>query len=387
MQVALFLVVIFLQEDFMHALRPNRRPPQSTRVVEFLLRGLRSATTSEELRKDPQFRTNGMWTTAKIEHGQKLALFLNSAAPENFPTSTSCKNAIRKGLVHLNGVKAHNTDIVAEGDVIESFVRSQQSAFCGNFEQKVIDDPSAFKSRVVQVLWEDDHCAVIIKPQGMPVFRTKESSGSDDVNGNLPCLQSALPYSLTPVPTDSGLEPLRRPQAVHRLDKGTGGLLLVAKTRPAMINLTAQFAARTVKKKYRAIVVGKLSNQSGTNNREDDSQILTLAKHSNEAGTHPPLAISGTISTMLSRQTALTEWSVQPGMQTKSSLHGWITTVDLSPHTGRTHQLRRHVNYLRSKHPSSSELLNDWDCRTSILLLCASNSAELSIEAIICQFN
>ena len=348
---ALLLIVMFLQKDFMYALRTNRRPSLPIRAVGFILRGLRSAITSEELKKDLQFRANGMWTTSKIEHGQKLALFLNSAAPDIFPSSTSCKNAIRKGLVRLNGLKAHNTDIVAEGDVIESFVRSQQSAFCGHFEQKVIDDPSAFKLCVVQVLWEDDHCAVIIKPQGMPVFRTKESSGSDDVTGNLPCLQTALPYSLTPVPTDSGLEPLRRPQAVHRLDKGTGGLLLVAKTRPAMINLTAQFAARTVKKKYRAIVVGKLSNQSGTNNREDDSQILTLAKYSNEAGTHPPLAISGTISTMLSRQTALTEWSVQPGMQTKSSIHGWITTVDLSPHTGRTHQLRRYVNYLRSKHP------------------------------------
>ena len=368
---ALLLVTMFLLKDYTHALQLNRNLlPHSRATISrhSILSGLRSATTSEELRKDPQFKTNGQWITTKAQHGQKLALFLSSAASEIFSSPTSCKNAIRKGLVRLNGAKAHNTDIVAEGDVIESFVRSQQSAFCGEFEQKVIEDPSSFEHCTVQVLWEDDHCAVIIKPQGMPVFRTiepvsplsREPSCIDNDSDIFSCLQTALPYSLMPVPIDSGLEPLRRPQAVHRLDKGTGGLLLVAKTRPAMINLTAQFSARTVKKRYRAVVVGKLSNQSTSSNLKEGSEISALAEHSDVSGIHPSIAISGTISTMLSRQSALTDWSVQPGMQTKSLIYGWITTVDLSPHTGRTHQLRRYVKYMSNRHPTSSPPLKCW---------------------------
>ena len=140
------------------------------------LYGLRSAVTSEDLKSSLQFKINGQWTATNVHQGLKLSDFLCSAAAELFSSPTSSKNAVRKGLVRLNGLKAQNTDTVSEGDVIESFVRSQQGTFCAELEKKVGEDPSAFERTLVQVLWEDDHCAVVIKPQGMPVFRMKETS-------------------------------------------------------------------------------------------------------------------------------------------------------------------------------------------------------------------
>jgi 23S rRNA-/tRNA-specific pseudouridylate synthase len=300
-----------------------------------VLHSLRSSVTSEELLKDPQFRSNGQWTAKNSQNGLKLSEFLNAVAPQLFTSTTASKNAIRKGLIRLNGLKAKNGDLVVENDVVDSFIRSQQGVFCSDFERKAAVDPSEFDLCIVPVLWEDNHCAVVIKPQGMPVFRTKDgnSMSSHDSSSNLknPCLQTALPYSLLPIPADSDLQPLRRPQAVHRLDKGTGGLIIVAKTLPALVHLTAQFSNRTVVKKYKAVVAGKLTGDSD-NSKFSEMEI---------SQSHPATAIGGVITNQLSGQSAETEWSVEPGMQTQSPLYGWITTVDLSPHTGRTHQLRR----------------------------------------------
>jgi 23S rRNA-/tRNA-specific pseudouridylate synthase len=300
-----------------------------------VLHSLRSSVTSDELLKDPQFRSNGQWTAESSQNGLKLSEFLNAVAPQLFTSTTASKNAIRKGLIRLNGLKAKNGDSVLENDVVDSFIRSQQGVFCSDFERKAAGDPSEFDLCIVPVLWEDNHCAVVIKPQGMPVFRTKDSTSkpSDDFASNLksPCLQTALPYSLLPIPADSDLQPLRRPQAVHRLDKGTGGLIIVAKTIPALVHLTAQFSNRTVIKKYKAVVAGKLTGDSDNSQSNEEELLSSL----------PATAVGGTITHQLSGQSAETEWSVEPGMHMRSPLYGWISTVDLSPHTGRTHQLRR----------------------------------------------
>jgi 23S rRNA-/tRNA-specific pseudouridylate synthase len=284
---------------------------------------LRLSTSSE----NTQFSSNGQWIAEKSNTGLRLSSFLNLVAPELFSTQTASKNAVRKGLIRLNGLKALTTDLITNGDIVESYIRSQQGAFCSDFERRADECPLAFELIRVPVVWEDDHCAVVIKPQGMPVFRTKEitnpaESADRDMTTSL-CLQSALPYSLLPVSLDGKLQPLRRPQAVHRLDKGTGGLLLVAKTRPALINLTAQFADRTIKKKYLAIVVGKLSEPNNSN-------LSGLTD-----------TVDGVISAPLSGQSAETHWHVEPDMYTMSPLYGCITTVNLEPLTGRTHQLRR----------------------------------------------
>ena len=68
-------------------------------------------------------------------------------------------------------------------------------------------------------------------------------------------VRSALPYALKP-PKRGTFAIIRRPASVHRLDKPTSGLLLVAKTKPAMVDLTKQFVERRIKKTYTAVING-----------------------------------------------------------------------------------------------------------------------------------
>ena len=321
---ALFLLVLtMLSSQLSHGFQRWSGALQKVYQYQYQCRMLRLATSSE----NSQFSSNGQWTAEKSDSGLKMSAFLSLVAPQLFSTQTASKNAVRKGLIRLNGLKALTTDLITHGDIVDSYIRSRQGTFCSVFERKADGNPDAFALCTVSVLWEDDHCAVVIKPQGMPVFRTKESNtAAESVDRDMTtssCLQTALPYSLLPVSQDGKLQPLRRPQAVHRLDKGTGGLLLVAKTRPALINLTAQFSDRTVKKKYLAIVVGQLC-ETKSGNLDESTDVM-----------------KGLISESLSGQSAETYWHVEPGMHTMSSLYGWITTVQLEPSTGRTHQLRR----------------------------------------------
>lgn len=275
------------------------------------LRALGSAAGSEEFKKSSNFRVVGKWTVRENQHvGNKLSEFLHLIAPSTFSSISSSKNAVRRGLISLNGLKALNTAILADGDVIESHERSEQSSFCDN---KANTGDAIFKK--VPVLWEDNHLAVVIKPQGMLTFRAKEpekefNSSVDSSSDSFSCLYAALPYSLTPVPSESGLHPLRRPRAVHRLDKGTGGLMIVAKTHNSLINLSAQFAAHTIKKTYQAIVVGKLKAPITTT----ETIVSTLT-----------VEAEGSISKALSGQSALTDWYVPQGMYTKSSIYGIYT--------------------------------------------------------------
>lgn len=91
------------------------------------------------------------------------------------------------------------------------------------------------------VIYEDDHCAIVNKPEGVVVFSTKGSGYGRQ------CVKSCLPWVLTP-PTPGVMSVLRRPNPVHRIDRGTSGLLVCAKTKPAMVEMSRLFKERKVKK-------------------------------------------------------------------------------------------------------------------------------------------
>jgi 23S rRNA-/tRNA-specific pseudouridylate synthase len=103
---------------------------------------------------------------------------------------------------------------------------------------------------------------------------------------------------------------LRWPKPVHRLDTQTSGLLLIAKTAQAQVNLGRQFQNREIFKRYRAVLIGKLQNSGVIDNPMDD-------------------------------RVAKTEFA--PVRHVRSLKNGWLTLVDLYPLTGRTHQLRIHM--------------------------------------------
>jgi hypothetical protein len=118
---------------------------------------------------------------------------------------------------------------------------------------------------------------------------------------------------------------LSRPIAVHRLDKPTSGCLVVAKTKPALVNLGRQFHDRSVSKLYTAIVNGKLPRPSGSldGNNPDSWSVIEEPLEGKEAVTH---------------------WRVLFESPCAFAVDETLSWVQLRPRTGRFHQLRQHMS-------------------------------------------
>ena len=201
---------------------------------------------------------------------------------EFFASTAQAHRAAKKGLLRLND------DVVSPGRRVRAGDTLTTPAIHGP-PRRVFEHPLA-------VHYEDESLAVVEKPPGLLV------------NGNRHrTLERALPFNL--VPTEAA-DALVIPRPVHRLDVPTGGLVLVAKTAGAVAALGRMLAEGQVEKRYRALVVGALKREG----RIED-------------------AIDGRAAA--SRYAAVT--------QTRSLHCDWLTTVDLWPETGRTHQLRRHL--------------------------------------------
>src|SRR4030095_8417802 len=114
-------------------------------------------------------------------------------------------------------------------------------------EEELVPEPVT-----LSVLHEDEHVLVVDKPAGMVVH-----PGAGRARGTL---AAAI---LSHAPTTAGGGGPRRPGIVHRLDKDTSGLLVVAKTPQAYDALVAQLAARTVARRYRAVVHGRVRATEG----------------------------------------------------------------------------------------------------------------------------
>ncbi|MCF6341195.1 MAG: RluA family pseudouridine synthase [Bacteroidales bacterium] len=151
----------------------------------------------------------------------------------------------------------------------------------------------------LKIVFEDGHLAVINKPPGYPVSGNRFKT-----------IQNALLFNLK---LSAEKDALKIPRPVHRLDYPTSGLLVIAKTANALMKLGQQFQNHQVKKRYRAIVAGKMPKQ-------------------------------GIIETGIEEQAALTRYQL---IKHGRSLHTqWMSVVDLFPESGRTHQLRIHLSTL-----------------------------------------
>jgi len=167
----------------------------------------------------------------------------------------------------------------------------------------------------LDILYEDSSLAAINKPPGMVVHPAPGQWHGTIVNALLGHWG-----------WDMG-EPSLRPGIVHRLDKDTSGVLLVAKHRAALENLAAQFKTRQVHKTYLAVVVGQWAQRAG---------IITLP-----LGRHPIDRKKMSIHARKSRP-AVSRYEVVDSCKN-------VSLVQLFPETGRTHQLRVHLAALN--HP------------------------------------
>ena len=173
----------------------------------------------------------------------------------------------------------------------------------------------------LSVLFEDGDCIVIDKPPGMVVH-----PAAGNMTGTL---VNAL---LHHCPKLVGVGAEGRPGIVHRLDKNTSGVMVVAKNDRAMQSLARQFHDRRVDKEYRALVWGKAAGTTGIIDRP-------IGRHRSQRK-----KMSSTQALSRTRG-AVTEWNVERAfvLAAESSRTQWVSLLRLKPRTGRTHQIRVHL--------------------------------------------
>lgn len=166
----------------------------------------------------------------------------------------------------------------------------------------------------VPVLYEDSDLMVVNKPSGMLTHPTGKEHHGTLVNALLHHCRGQL----------SGINGVERPGIVHRLDRETSGLLMIAKTDLAHRSLQQQLQERTAKRCYRAIAQGLMPTITGTVNAPIDRNPKKRDK----------------MGVILGGREAITHWEVMDTLSDKFSI------LKLSLETGRTHQIRVHLAHI-----------------------------------------
>ena len=243
------------------------------------------------------------FTVTDAHEGLRLDVFLTQVL-EDIPSRAFVQKLIAQQRVTLNGKQAKPNVKVSVGDKVVADVDPASLA---------VKDIKA-ENIALNVFYEDDDLVIINKPVGLTVHPASGSHSGTLVN--------ALMHRFQGLSSVNG--PVR-PGIVHRLDKETSGLLIVAKTNMAHARLARQFEKHTVVKKYVARVEGKVQFDQGMIDAAIDR--------------HPKYHDQRQVSPTGEGRAAQTLYQVIKRFPRS-------TLITLYPQTGRTHQLRVHMKHL-----------------------------------------
>lgn len=220
-------------------------------------------------------------------------------------TRNKVQQAAKNGNVFVNGNTVKQNYRVKAGDEVKVLFEHPPYEYLLTPEDIPLD-----------VVYEDDALLVVNKPAGMVVH-----PGHGNYSGTL---INALVYHFENLPNNSS----ERPGLVHRIDKDTSGLLVVAKTENAMTHLTQQFFHKTSEREYVALVWGNVEDDEGTIEgnigRNPKNRLQNIVFERDEAENGKP---------------AVTHYKVLERF-------GYVTLVSCKLETGRTHQIRVHMKYI-----------------------------------------
>lgn len=209
---------------------------------------------------------------------------------------------VSDGLITVNGKKREKKFLLSAGDMLSVELPPER-------ELEAVP-----QNIPIDIIYEDDHLLVVDKPRGMVVHPAAGNPDGTLVNALLYHCKGRL----------SSINGVIRPGIVHRIDKDTSGLLIVAKTDEAHQGLADQIAVHSFERRYEAIIGGHLKEQSGTvcapigRHKTDRKKMAVTEHNSKEATTH---------------------WRVIAESRD-------YTHLELTLETGRTHQIRVHMAYI-----------------------------------------